>query len=363
MRPTLRSLTKPHPLCAVLSALAATFFIAACRSTPAAAPPPSISADTWAVVDGREITRDQVEKAFRRSADPSQTLSDEEGLTAKLTLLDELIIQDILFAKARDLKIEVPDSEVETAYGEARKNIPEDAFQQELTRRNLTAADMKDGLRRELLTQKVIEREVGSKVAVTDEEVTSFFNANRAQFNLAEDAYHLAQIVVTPVRDAQIANRTGDDATTPQAATAKVAMLMERLKGGATFRDLATDYSEDPESAARGGDLGLVPLSALKQAPAAFRDVALKVTPGSARVVSQDGAYAIVYVVSREPAGQRELSTPGVRDQITAALRGRREELLRTAYLTAVKTDANVVNYLARRVVESQGKVPATAAR
>ena len=62
---------------------------------------------------------------------------------------------------------------------------------------------MREGLRRELLTQKVIEQEVGSKIAVTDQDVTDFFIANRAQFNVAEESYHIAQIVVTPVRDAQ----------------------------------------------------------------------------------------------------------------------------------------------------------------
>ena len=51
---------------------------------------------------------------------------------------------------------------------------------------------------------------------------------------------------MTPVREPQVANATGDDATTPQAAAAKVQMLMERLKAGASFRDLAIGYSEDP---------------------------------------------------------------------------------------------------------------------
>ena len=78
-------------------------------------------------------------------------------------------------------------------------------------------------------------------------------------------------------------------------------------------------------------------------------------------MVSQAGAHTIVYVVSREQAGQRDLSTPGVRDQITQALKGRREQLLRTAYLAALRADARVVNYEARRIVESQGAVPAAA--
>ena len=62
---------------------------------------------------------------------------------------------------------------------------------------------MREGLRRELLTQKVIDREIASKVAVSDKEITDFFNANRAQFNIAEKSSHIAQIVITPVRDAQ----------------------------------------------------------------------------------------------------------------------------------------------------------------
>src|SRR5207302_10301641 len=138
----------------------------------------------------------------------------------------------------KGLKIEVSDAEIDTAYGEAKKNVADDAFQQELKRRNLTTADMRDGLRRELVTQKVIEREVGSKINVTDQDVSDFFNANRAQFNIAEEGYHLAQIVVTPVRDAQVANRTGDDAATPQQAATKVSMLMERLKGRTSVKDL-----------------------------------------------------------------------------------------------------------------------------
>jgi peptidyl-prolyl cis-trans isomerase SurA len=345
-----------HPF-VVLSALVAASFAAACRSTPAP-PATTVSADTWAVVDGREITRDAVEKAYRRARNTSQTLSDEEVLMAKLSLLNDLILQDILLAKAGELKVDVPAGDLDTAYAEARKNIPDEAFQKELTERGLTAADMREGLRRELLSQKVIAQEIGSKIVVADQDVTDFFNANRAQFNLPEEAYHIAQIVITPMRDPQLANRSGDDASTPQAATAKVAMLIERFKGGASFRDLAMDYSEDPETAPRGGDLGFVPVSRLKQAPPQLRDAVLNKTPGTVNVVSAGGAHSIVLVVAHELAGQRDPSMPQVRERITETLRARKEQLLRAAYVTALRNDATVVNYLAERLVESQGKMP-----
>jgi peptidyl-prolyl cis-trans isomerase SurA len=333
----------------------------ACRSTSTPPAERAASADTWAVVDGRDIKRADVDRAYQRSGNAAQGLAEEEILAAKLSMLDDLILQDILIAKAASLKVEVADSELTKAFEDAKKNIPDEAFQQELTKRGVTVADMRDGLRRELLSQKVIDHEVTSKITVTSQEVSDFFLANRSQFNLAEEAYHLAQIVVTPVREPQVANRTGDDAATPQAAAEKVKMLMERLKAGANFAELAMGYSEDPETAPRGGDLGLVPVSRLKQAPPQLQAVVLKKEPGTVNVASMGGAHTLVLVVAHEQAGQRDLSTPGVSDRITEALKARKEQLLRAAYLTAARTDADVVNYLARRIVEGQGKLPGAA--
>lgn len=343
---------------ALLFALALSVVAGACRSTPAA---PPVSADAWAVVDGREVRRDDVEKAYRRTAQVSPAPSEDEALAAKLTLLNEFIVQELLLAKARELKIELTDAELDKAYADGRKDIPEEAFQQELTRRNLTAADMREGLRRDLLVQKVLEREVVSKVNVTDQDITDFFNANRAQFNRPEEAYRIAQIAITPVRDPQIANRTGDDATTPQEAAQKAQMLMERLKGGASFGDLAADFSEDPQSAPRGGDLGFMPVSALQQAPPPLRDAVLKAKPGTVTTVSNNGAHTLVLVVAHETAGQKDPSMPEVKEAITSTLRGRREQLLRAAYLSAIRNDAVVVNHLAQKLVESQGKMPSLA--
>jgi peptidyl-prolyl cis-trans isomerase SurA len=313
------------------------------------------------VVDGREIRRDEVEKAYRRTAPPAPVASDEEALTAKLGLVNDLIVQNLLVAKAAALKIEVTDAELEKAYSDGRKNIPDDQFQQEMTRRGLTDADMREGLRRDLLIQKVLEREVLSKVTVTDQDISTFFAANKAQFNRTEDAYHIAQIVVTPGREAQVANRRSSDAATPQEAAAKVEMLVGQLKEGVAFSDLAADFSEDAESAQRGGDLGFVPLSALQRAPAGLRDAALKSEPGAVRVVTTGGTHTIVLVIARETAGQRDPGMPAVREQITAALRGRREQLLREAYLGALRSDAVVVNHLAQLVVAGQGKMPSLA--
>ena len=339
-------------------ALAALLLASACSSTKTPSEP-VVTADTWAVVDGRPITKDATEKTFRRVRDPNETLSAEEAVAAWLSVLDDLILQDRLVAKATALKIEVPAADLDTAFSKAKGGLNDEQFKQELTRRTLTEADVRDSLRRQLLAEKVLEQEVSKQVTITDPDVTKFFDANRAEFNVAEESYHIAQIVITPQRDPQVANTTGDDATTPQEAVAKARMIMDKLKAGASFRELATSYSEDPGSAQRGGDMGLIPMSRLQQAPPPLRNAVLNKAPGTVNVASAgNGAFTIVLVVSHEAAGQRDLSTPGIKDQITATLKSRKEGLLRAAYLTALRSDATIVNHLARRVVQAKGAPP-----
>ena len=316
----------------------------------------SVSPDTWAVVDGRSIMREEVEKAFRSSQEESTTMSPEEAMTIKLSILNEMIVQNILLEKARAANIQVPDAELETAYNDRRKNMTEEQFQAELKKRNVTPADLRENLRRELLSKKLMDQEVTNKVTVSEQDITDFYNANKAQFTVPEEAYRIAQIVVTPQREPQQTNRTGNDATTPQEASFKVRMILERLKAGVEFAEVAADYSEDPETAARGGDLGLVPVSRLKQAPPELRNAVIGKKPGSANVVQANGAYTVVAVIAHEQAGERNLTTPGVKDAITSTLKQRKETLLRTAYLSAARGDADVVNHQARRIVANGGK-------
>src|SRR5262245_46461656 len=157
-------------------------FLGACRSQP---PTPAITVtqDTYAVVNGRQIMRTDVDKAFQRTQPSSQALSEEETLAAKLNVLDDLIVEDLLLAKAQQLKLTVAEKEVDEAYDGFKRNATQEAIDEELKRRNLTPADVREGLRRELLARRVMQHEVVDNVEVTDAAVTEFFNANRAKFN------------------------------------------------------------------------------------------------------------------------------------------------------------------------------------
>ena len=73
--------------------------------------------------------------------------------------------------------------------------------------------------------------------------------------------------------------------------------------------------------------------------------------------MSSAASSGLVLVVSREPAGQRDLNTPGLKDNLRESLKQRKEQVLRAAFLTAARDDANVEHYLAKRLVEAKGVV------
>jgi peptidyl-prolyl cis-trans isomerase SurA len=321
------------------------------------------SPDVWAVVNGKEIKRADVDKYYRSRVNPEgQEPSQEEALSLKLNVLDELINNEILLERAKKLNLEASDGEVEDKFTELKSPYTEDEFQRQLKERNVSVSDLKSDLRRQLSITKLLNREVVAKISITDQDVAEFYNANKAQFNVAEPQYRIAQIVVTPRKEPQIRNRKNDDATNEAEAQRKVKMLMDRLNSGADFAQLAMDYSEDMNSAATGGDLGYVPESALNQSDPMLKKMVMGMKPGqvSPPLALKDG-YRILKLVTRESPGQRNISDPQVQQTIRDTLRNRKEQLLRSAYLAIARDEARVRNYLAEQVVEAAGKLPDAA--
>jgi peptidyl-prolyl cis-trans isomerase SurA len=340
------------PLAAMLFAV-----LAGCNKPTQHAP------DVWALVNGKEIKRDEVEKYYRTRVNPEgQEPSQEEALSLKLNVLDELINNEILLERAKKLNLEASDGEVEDKFTELKSPYTEDEFQRQLKSGGVSVDDLKRDLRRQLSITKLMNREVVAKIAITDQDVADFYNSNKAQFNVAEPQYRIAQIVVTPRKEPQIRNRKNDDATNEAEAQRKVRMLVDRLNSGADFAQLAMDYSEDMNSAATGGDLGYVPESALNQSDPMLKKVVMSMKAGqvSPPLALKDG-YRILKLVTRESPGQRNIADPQVQQTIRDTLRNRKEQLLRSAYLAIARDEARVRNFLAEQVVEAAGKLPDAA--
>jgi peptidyl-prolyl cis-trans isomerase SurA len=340
----------------ILAALTVCVLAVSCKQGSAPGP------DVWAVVNGKQILREDVQKVFRSRVNAEAPApSQEEALSLELNIIDELVNSEILLERANKLNLVASDAEVEDKFTESKSPYTEEEFQKKLTESGLTVDDLRTDIRRQLSIQKLLNREVVAKISITDQDITDFYNNNRSQFNVAEPQYHIAEIVVTPRPDPTVHNRKNDKATNEAEAGRKAAMLEQRLSGGADFSETAMDYSEDP-SASTGGDLGFQPESSFDKSDPMLKKAVLGLKPGQVTqpIHTKDGGYVILTLIAKEAAGQRELADLQVQQAIRDALRTRKEQLLRSAYLVEARDEAHVTNYLAQQILESAGKLPAT---
>ncbi|MGA9885448.1 MAG: SurA N-terminal domain-containing protein [Candidatus Acidiferrales bacterium] len=338
----------------VILALAVCALGAGCRKEIAPGP------DVWAVVDGKQILREDVDRVYQSRVNAEAPApSHEEELSLKLSILDELINSQILLDRAQKMNLIASDDEVEDRFTQSKSPYTEEEFQEKLKSSGLSIDDLKSDIRRQLSIDKLLNREVVANISITNQDITDFYSKNKSQFDVVEPQYHVAEIVITPHPDPTIHNRKNSKAQNDADAGRKAAMLIQKLDGGADFTDLAMDYSEDP-SASTGGDIGFIPESSLNRSDPALKKAVLSLKPGqfTQPIHTKDGGYTILKLIAKEPAGNRQLSDPQVQQAIRDALRTRKEQLLRSAYLTEARDEAHVTNYLAREILESAGKLP-----
>jgi len=328
--------------CTPLLLLATT----ACKSKP----PVNVAA----MVNNRAITYDELEKNFQSRFEPGADRSSEDQvMIQKLEILRGLIDSEIMLQRAEKLGLMAVDADVETRLNELKAPYTQEEFQKQLTSKKLTMDDLKQQLRRDLSIQKLFNKEITSHITISDADIANFYNANKSAFNRPEPQVHMAQILVTPFPDPNVRNLKNDKAQSEEQAQKKIAMIEQRLKQGEDFAMLAQSYSEDPNTAPNGGDLGFVQQSALDRVQPELRKMVMSLQPGqlSPRIHTQVG-YSILKVFSKEPAGQRELSDPSVQQDIREQLRNRKDQLLKAAYYDVARNETKVTNYLSKSIVD-----------
>jgi peptidyl-prolyl cis-trans isomerase SurA len=292
-------------------------------------------------------------------ADAPQKPSEEQADTLRLNILRTLIDNEILMQRAEKLGLLATDEEVNAKVAEIKAPYTQEEFDKRLKERQLTMDDFKRDLRRSLTIDKVLNKEVTSKINISDEDITAYYNQHKAEFNLIEPQYHLAQILVTTQPNPQVKTMKAQNEAD---ARKKIQMIENRLDSGEDFATVAMTYSEQPDTAQNGGDLGFIPESSLKADKAAF-DAINKLKPGQYTTVltvndpntHQVYGFRIVKLISREVAGQRELKDPRVQQAIREQLRDRREQLLKAAYYETIRDKATVDNYFAEEIMKQAG--------
>jgi peptidyl-prolyl cis-trans isomerase SurA len=295
--------------------------------------------------------------------DSHQTPSPVQADIMRLNIVRQLIDEEILMQRAAKQNLTATDEEVGDRLNEFKAPFTKEEFQKRLDSQHLTLDDLKLEIRRARTQEKLFNKEITSRINISDGDISGYYNAHKAEFNLLEPTYHLAQIVVTsePMPPQQVGNLQNSKAMSDAEAKRKIDALHNRLESGEDFSAMAMNFSENSNTAGNGGDMGFIAESSLKSDATVYAAIS-KLKPGQITEVLPEygGAnakapigYAIYKLIDREAAGQRELNDPRVQQAIRQQLRDSREQLLKNAYLEMLRDQAHVENFYAEEVFKN----------
>ena len=319
-----------------------------------------------ATVNGKPILRTDVDKIYQAqlaSNPDQQSPSADQEDSLKLNILHELIVEEIVEQRAAEQNLTATDADVDGKLAEMKSPYTEEQFQARLSASGRSLDDLKRDLRRSLTIDKLLNKEINSRITVTDADVSNYFNAHKAEYNLIEAQYHLAQIQVTDQGSGDSGNLQNNKATGDEEARKKIQALKNRVDAGEDFGALAMNFSERQDTAPNGGDMGFVSESQMKADPATYAAI-IKLKPGETTDIlplldpstHKVGGYSIYKLISKEPAGQRDLNNPQVQQAIRQQLHDSRSQLLKTAYFEMLRDQAKVQNFLAEQIFSDVGK-------
>ena len=278
-------------------------------------------------------------------------------------ILRDLIDQQLLLEKGKDLSI-TGDTELIKRLDQMRKEMKLEAMEdleKAAAAQGLSYEDFKQNLRNQIITQKVIGEEVGSHLTITKEEQQKFYDEHKSEMEQPE-AIQLSEILVAPAKPPAAENKPTADKATPDnagsaggtpapaaaagnhdeaaalaAAQAKANDVLEQIRKGASFEDIAKKYSDGP-TAAQGGDLGLFKRGALAKE---LEDKTFAMKAGDiSDVIRTKQGYVILKVNQHQVAGIPDMKD--VLPRLQDALYYQKLQPALRAYLTKLREEAYI---------------------
>lgn len=234
-----------------------------------------------ASVNGTVITRGQYDKVYNMLSKsmnidlntiPDQAQKQMLGQTLMQMTLQKLISDTMVRQDAEAMGIKVSEAEIKQ-YKEEHINANPEAkaeLKKFLDQNLLSEKDFDDMLRQNLTVERFVEKKGAANLKVTEQEVASFYKKNPEKFKMPEQikASHILVKAIGPqmARDLKAADPKRSDAQIQKdvdaqkaALKAKADKLYQDVKANPKkFPELAKASSDDPGSAAKGGELGFV---------------------------------------------------------------------------------------------------------
>ena len=282
-----------------LGSLLAAMFIAAPLSAAAPARVPITDVDRIvAVVNNDVITQSELEKRLVQTKQQLGTqqieLPPEDVLRRQL--LERMVIEDIQLQLAAQTGIRVTDADVERAIEAiaARNKMSASALFDTVREQGFDRSAYRDQIRKQITIQQLIDREITSRIVVSEGEVKNYLENSRAARNDTTE-YDVSHIYIS----------LPESATTEQVALAKqrAEEVRQRILGGEDFARAAVTYSQGP-NALTGGALGW---KSAAQLPQLFVTTLAKLEPGNiSEVLRGPNGYHILRLNGRRSSAASE---------------------------------------------------------
>jgi foldase protein PrsA len=230
-------------------------------------------------------------------------------------ILQQMVQEALIEQYAKQNNISVSDDEISKKEDDLKANFPNGSWDEMLKSRGLDEAQVKVALREQIILDKAL----ANQVSITPAQIQAYYTKNHAAFDKPEQVQ--ARHILVP--DLATAN--------------KVRALLK--PDGSNFAALATQYSKDPGSAAKGGELGLFRRG---QMVPSFDAAAFTLPIGAiSQPVKSPFGYHIIQVEARQPGTTASLANST--DKITAMLRQQQEAPLIQPFLQSLQTKAVIV--------------------
>lgn len=183
------------------------------------------------------------------------------------TFLDRMIDMRLQMQEAKRLEIDVADSEVEEAINDikAKYKMSDEMLRESLKREGLSPDEYRIDLSRQILISKLVNREVRANVLVSENDIEAYFASHEEEYH-DEDKVKIRQIFFAAPGDASQKRDMEEVAN----------LIVQRLRAGEDFAELAGKISEDA-SGVSGGDLGYIKRGSVIRE---VEEVAFALTPG-----------------------------------------------------------------------------------
>jgi peptidyl-prolyl cis-trans isomerase C len=293
--------------------------------------------DMVAVVNGAIITQGEFDRVLdyelRRSAQSGQQIPDAQMPKIENSVLDSLIVGELLFQESKKKGIQVKPETVTEQLATVKQRFPSEAeFKKALEENKLTESKIEADIKRDIAIQQLIDKEVDQKVQITDEESKTFYDTNPQLFQQPER-----------VKASHILIKVDEGATEEKKAEArkKIQEVQQKVQKGEDFAELAKTYSEGP-SAPKGGDLGLFGRGQMVKP---FEDVAFRLKPNeTSDIVETKFGYHLIKVVEKQPS--KKVAYTDVKERIDKHLKDQKLRTERQLYFDKLKKDAKIEKFL-----------------